>query len=129
MPVILKALLAAVTLFLLTSMGGAAAYGPMRPPYESQDRRGAPVGCAGRCHRSRTAWVLTYVGMGETMPWIWLLPVLAAIAGGVIVTGRACIPLPYEVENRPPTRAHRGVCGYFHCRPDRRPMPEGASYS
>jgi hypothetical protein len=94
-PVILKVLLAAATLFLLTSVGGAAAYAsPITLPVlflvarsSRQTAEGLLWAVLAAGSALETGWVLTYLAMGETAPWIWLLPILAAIAAGTIVFG------------------------------------------
>ncbi len=94
-PVILKVLLAAATLALLTSVGGGAAYAsPLTLPALflaalSSRRRGEGVLWAvlAAATALETGWVLTYTAMGETAPWILLLPILAALAAGVMVFG------------------------------------------
>lgn len=94
-PIVLKVLLAAATLVLLTSVGGAAAYAaPITFPLLFLTSRSSRTSLEGllwavlaAATALETGWVLTFLAMGETAPWIWLLPMLAAIAAGAIVFG------------------------------------------
>ena len=96
-PVVLKVGLATVTLVLLSSLGGAAAYAaPVTLPVlfltAQSSRRIAEAllwAVLAAATAFETGWVLTFLALGETDPWILLLPFLAAIAVGAIVFGGA----------------------------------------
>jgi hypothetical protein len=73
--------------FLLVSMGGAIVAAPLTVPLMFLVTHRRPT----RAFRSAGAvltgatvaevvWALTYVAAGEAKPWIWLLPLLSAIA-------------------------------------------------
>lgn len=91
--VVLKVLLAIVTLLLLSSVGGAAAYAaPVTLPalfLAARFSRGTGEGILWAVLAAATAlesaWLLAFVALGEATPWIWLLPILAAMAAGIVV--------------------------------------------
>lgn len=73
--------------FLLVSMGGAVVAAPLTVPLMTVVTHRHPT----RAFRTAGAvligatvaevvWALTYVAGGEAKPWIWLLPLLTAIA-------------------------------------------------
>ena len=76
-----------VSAFLLLSMGGAIVAAPVTVPLMFLIARTRPT----RAFRTTAAaltgatvaevvWVLTYVTTDESKPWIWLLPLVAAVA-------------------------------------------------
>lgn len=81
------------TLLLLSSVGGAAAYAaPVTLPVlfltaQSSGRIAEALlwTVLAAATAFETGWVLTFLALGETDPWILLLPILAAIAVGAIV--------------------------------------------
>jgi apolipoprotein N-acyltransferase len=87
MPVVVKV--------LLSSVGGAAAYAsPVSLPVlflTARSRHGTAEALLwavlAAATALETAWVLTFVTVGQVAPWIWLLPILAAIAAGAAVFG------------------------------------------
>lgn len=80
-----KTLLAAVSLVLLASMGGGFILLPVLVPLHVwAARRSGPVGrVLWSLLPAATAivitWAAVYVAVGEAKPWIWLLPIGAAL--------------------------------------------------
>jgi hypothetical protein len=99
LPVVRKMLLAVVTLLLLGSLGGAAAYAsPVTLPllflaarFSRRTAEGILWAVLAAATALETAWLLTFVTLGESAPWIWLLPMLAAITTGTVVYGARAI--------------------------------------
>jgi hypothetical protein len=76
--------------FLLVSMGGAIVAAPLTVPLMFLVTRRHPTPAfrvAGAVLTGATVaevvWALTYVAAGEAKPWIWILPLLSAIAATV----------------------------------------------
>ena len=87
-----KLVLAVVSLLALLSMGGGFLLLPLLAPLHVwAARRSGPAGrllwsvfpVAGT---GMVTWAAVYLTAGESMPWIWLVPALAA---GVAVVGMA----------------------------------------
>jgi hypothetical protein len=105
-PVILKVLLAAATLFLLTSVGGAAAYAsPITLPVlflvarsSRQTAEGLLWAVLAAGSALETGWVLTYLAMGDSA-----VDLAAADPGRDSSWNhrlrRACLPPQYRVRN------------------------------
>ena len=80
--------LVAVSAFLLVSMGGAILAAPLTLPLlylaVRDGRMGAGLRVAAVVIAALTvaevAWAATYLAAAEAQPWIWLLPVAAAVA-------------------------------------------------
>jgi hypothetical protein len=80
--------------FLLVSMGGAIVAAPLTVPLMFLVTRRHPTRAfrtAGTALTGATVaevvWALTYIAAGEAEPWIWILPLLSAIAAmGPLVT-------------------------------------------
>ena len=79
-----------VAAFLLVSMGGAVVAAPLTVPlmtvvtYRHPTRAFRTAGAVLiGATVAEVVWALTYVAAGEAKPWIWLLPLLTAIAAGV----------------------------------------------
>jgi hypothetical protein len=72
---------------LLLSMGGAIIAAPVTVPLMLASSRHHPTrafrvagAVLGALTIAEVAWALTYVSLDEAKPWIWLLPLVAAIA-------------------------------------------------
>ena len=84
---ILRAVLLAVSAFLLLSMGGAIIAAPLTLPLLYATARSSKASGAYRALAAvvafltagELAWALTYILVSEAKPWIWLLPLLAAV--------------------------------------------------
>lgn len=70
---------------LLLSMGGAVVAAPVSVPLvvravrRQPGRAWRPAGALlGAATLAEVAWAVTYVTVGESGPWIWLLPLVAA---------------------------------------------------
>jgi hypothetical protein len=73
--------------FLLLTMGGAIAAAPLTVPLLFLVMRRRPttafriIGCVlAGATVAEVVWALAYLTVGESAPWIWLLPVAAAVA-------------------------------------------------
>lgn len=88
--------LAVATLVLMASMGGGFLLLPLLVPFHIWAARTS--GTIGRVAWSllpgaaagMVVWAGVYVGLGETQPYIWLVPMLAgvgAVIGAVLVSG------------------------------------------
>jgi hypothetical protein len=94
-PVVLKVLLAISTLLLLGSVGGAAVYAaPVTLPalflaarFSRRTSEGILWAVLAGATALETVWLLSFVTLGEATPWVWLLPVLAAMTVGAVVFG------------------------------------------
>lgn len=89
-----KVALAAVTLLLMASMGGGFLLLPLLVPLHIwAARTSGPVGrvmwsLLPGAAAGMVAWAAVYVTLGETQPFIWLIPTLCTVAA-VIVAVRA----------------------------------------
>jgi len=92
-PGALKVLLVAITVLLLGSSGGV---GVVASPVllalqflaARTSRRASEVllwALLASATGLEAAWAITYLALGEAMPWIWLVPTLVGIAFGIIV--------------------------------------------
>ena len=80
--------LVAVSAFLLLSMGGAIVAAPLTLPLLYLAIRGGRISAGLRAAAivvatltvAEVAWAATYLTVAEAQPWIWLLPVGAAVA-------------------------------------------------
>lgn len=75
----------AATGVLLLSMGGAIVAAPVTVPLMIRAVRRQPgrawrpaAALLGAATLAEVAWAATYVTVGESGPWIWLLPLVAA---------------------------------------------------
>lgn len=91
----------AISGLLLLSMGGAIVAAPVTVPLMVLAVRRHPTPSfrtAGTVLVALTlaevAWALTYVTAGESRPWIWLLPTLAALTGAAALARQTPAPLP-----------------------------------
>ena len=82
--------LVGVCTVLLVSYGGAIVAAPVTIPLlfvagRSSSSTGLRVwaGVVVALTTAEAAWAVTYVTLGEARPTIWLLPTLAAAAGGI----------------------------------------------
>ncbi|MCU1430224.1 MAG: hypothetical protein JWL83_4224 [Actinomycetia bacterium] len=73
--------------FLLLSMGGAIVAAPLTVPALVIVRHRHPsatfrvvAAILAAATIAEVAWALTYLALGETAPWIWLIPLVAGIA-------------------------------------------------
>ena len=84
-----KIVLALVSVLSMLSMGGGFLLLPLLIPFHVwAARRSGPVGqvlwsMLPVAAIGMVAWAVVYVTAGESKPWIWLLPVLAALVAGI----------------------------------------------
>jgi hypothetical protein len=94
---VLKTVLALVSLLLMASMGGGFLLLPLLVPMHVwAARRSGRVGrvlwsVLPAAAAGMVTWAATYVTLGEAQPWIWLAPVAAAAAAGVVVHRSAAL--------------------------------------
>jgi hypothetical protein len=89
----LKILLAGVTIVLLASVGGAGAYSaPVLLPLQFWAARSSRAtiergfwAVLGSLTAAESIWALTYLGVGESSPWIWLLPLLGGVVAAFVI--------------------------------------------
>lgn len=81
------ALVVAVSAFLLVSMGGAIVAAPLTLPLMYLGVRRGPTrsftivgGLVSALTTAEVVWAAAYVTIGESEPWIWLLPTVGAVA-------------------------------------------------
>ncbi len=93
-----------VSAFLLLTMGGAIVAAPLTVPLmflavRRRRTRGFRIAGAvlGSLTIAEVVWAIVYLAWEDTQPWIWLLPLVAAIAVGAA----------FVVGSRPPR--HRAV--------------------
>jgi hypothetical protein len=101
-PTVWKALLVVVTLVLLTSVGGAGAVAAplllglqLLAACSSRVVTAAPGwALLAAATTAEGVWALTFLGLGESQPWIWLIPAVVALpVGGLtfwLAWGSAC---------------------------------------
>ena len=98
-PVAAKVVLAAITVLLFTSIGGAFVALPALVPFHVLAARSSGrFGRAAWCSVSATgtamaAWAATYLLVGEQKPHIWLVP-LVVLALATTFIYRLSAPLP-----------------------------------
>ena len=84
-----KIVLGVVSVLSLVSMGGGFLLLPLLIPFHVwAARRSGPTGrmlwsMLPIAAIGMVAWAAVYVTAGESKPWIWLLPVLAALIAGI----------------------------------------------
>jgi hypothetical protein len=91
-PAVWKALLVLGTLVLLTSVGGAGAVvAPLLLSLQLLAARSSRVVTAApvwallaAVTTAEAIWALTYLGLGESRPWIWLIPTVVALPVGCL---------------------------------------------
>lgn len=99
-------LVVAVAGFLLLSMGGAIVAAPLTVPLLGRVARHHPrrlsrggATAIAALTVAEVAWAIVYLAAGESRPWIWVVPLVAAGAATVtILRGR-------PASAREPTRA------------------------
>ena len=76
----------AVAAFLLFSMGGAIVAAPLTLPLLYMGARRHPTrpfkaigGLVAALTIAEVVWAAVYLALGESRPWIWLLPVIGAL--------------------------------------------------
>lgn len=90
----------AVSGLLLVSMGGAMVAAPAMLPLlylvaSRRPTRGFRTAAAviGGLTAGELAWAITYLAVGERQPWIWLVPVVTALAVGRVYLQAGQAPL------------------------------------
>lgn len=85
-----------VAAFLLVSMGGAILAAPLMLPVMYVGVRRHPTrlfrtigGLLSALTVGEVVWAAVYVSLGESKPWIWVLPVIGALA---VVLAYAWLP-------------------------------------
>ena len=84
-----KIVLAVVSVLSMLSMGGGFLLLPLLIPLHVwAARRSGPTGrvlwsMLPVAATGMVAWAIVYVTAGESKPWIWLLPTLAALSAGI----------------------------------------------
>lgn len=85
----------AVSALLLVTMGAAILAAPFTIPAlavitrsRSGWRRGSAVVLA-TLTVAEVGWAATYLVVAEAKPWIWMVPVMCAVATGALLTARA----------------------------------------
>lgn len=98
---------------LLLSMGGAIVATPVTTPLMIRAARRhpgrawrPPAALLGAATLAEVAWAATYLTVGESRPWIWLLPLATAS-----ITASAILRMP-----RPATPQRPGVGGQLNSR-------------
>jgi len=89
-PTVWKALLVLGTLVLLSSVGGAGAVAaPLLLSLQLVAARSSRLVTAApgwallaAVTTAEAIWALTYLGLGESQPWIWLIPTVVAVPVG-----------------------------------------------
>lgn len=89
-PTVWKALLVVSSLVLLTSVGGAGALAsPFLLSLQLLAARSSRVtteapgwALLAAATTAEGVWELTYLGLGESRPWIWLIPTVVALPVG-----------------------------------------------
>lgn len=89
-PTVWKASLVVGTLVLLTSVGGAGAVAaPLLVSLQLLAARSSRVtteapgwALLSAATTAQAIWALTYLGLGESQPWIWLIPSVVALPVG-----------------------------------------------
>lgn len=92
-----------VSAILLASMGGAIIAAPVTIPLIVVASRRHPTAAfraVGAVLVGLTSgevvWALTYLAIEEAKPWIWLLPLVVALAAGVAVLGASSHTLVHD---------------------------------
>ena len=91
--IVLKSLLAGITLLLLSSVGGLALVAaPVLLPLHFLAARSSRVtfikvlwALLGAATAAEATWMLTYLAIAESQPWIWLLPSIAVVVAGAVI--------------------------------------------
>src|SRR5437879_6428608 len=88
----LRGLLVTVAAVLLLSMGGAIVAAPMTLPLLYASARSSNnsffrgiAGSVAALTALEVVWAIIYLTVGEAKPWIWLIPLISAIAMAVAI--------------------------------------------